>query len=158
MKGLSFFWTGWLIVAASAPAAWAGLPGTGHRPFSLRDTAVSAKEPHFRSVLDARKQPQQLERAKILYLVHQLRLSNRRFERNRAVYAGSRAASHMLMKYNAVKNRIHSAQEFIDRIATRSSSSGQPYYILDERGNKYPSREVLTEELHRLESRLARIS
>lgn len=53
------------------------------------------------------------------------------FYRNGNWYDAKRAVEHLRLKYQALlaRNLIHSADEFIDKGATRSSLSGSPYEI-----------------------------
>lgn len=109
----------------------------------------------FSKVSKSMHNPALLEKAKILYLINRIKFSSYRFERNGIAYEGSRAASHLLMKYTAVKDRIETAEQFVLYIAAGSSLSGRPYYILKEDGTRHPSRAVLLKELSLLEERLA---
>ena len=52
------------------------------------------------------------------------------FIRNGDEHQAKAASEHLEMKYNHVKDRIKSAEDFIDKIATKSSFSGSPYEIL----------------------------
>jgi len=131
--------------------------GESNETVLLRKTEATESNPQFRKVVQAMDDPDLLEKTKIMYLITQLRLSGYRFERNGAVYDGSKAASHLLMKYSAVKDRIETAKQFIDYVANGSSMSGQPYFILDAGGNRYLSHDVLRNELAELEKRIDEI-
>ncbi len=123
----------------------------------LREKEKPESNPQYQRVVGAMGGLASLEKAKILYLITQLKLSPCQFERNGAVDDGTKAASHLLKKYSAVKDRINTAEQFIDYVASRSSMSGQPYYILDKNRKRYPSREVLRNELAELEKRVGKV-
>jgi hypothetical protein len=67
----------------------------------------------------------------IVFMIRQTRLSDCRFYRNGAWYDASRAADHLLTKYQylATRGQINSAEEFIEKAASRSSLSGRAYQI-----------------------------
>ncbi|NNM00457.1 MAG: DUF5329 family protein [Gammaproteobacteria bacterium] len=52
------------------------------------------------------------------------------FERNGSQYAATSAADHLRLKYRRGRRYIASAEEFIDRLASRSSLSGKAYLII----------------------------
>lgn len=51
------------------------------------------------------------------------------FIRNGTEYDGPAAADHIRAKYRYYRDRIRSAEDFIDRTATRSELSGRPYQV-----------------------------
>jgi hypothetical protein len=77
----------------------------------------------------------------INYLLGFIEHSGCRFYRNGSWYDSHRAQSHLRDKYNylAGRNRIKTAEEFIERAATRSSMSGEEYQIQCEAGPVVPS-------------------
>jgi|GEM_PF-1229287 len=110
--------------------------------------------PEYKKVLRSMHSPSLLEKAKILYLISQLRLSLYRFERNGVMYDGRKAASHLMMKYGAVKNQVKTAEEFVNYIGSGSKKTGEPYHIVADDGTKYLSRDILMKELLILEEHI----
>lgn len=51
------------------------------------------------------------------------------FIRNGSEHSASEAATHMHRKLRAVHGRVHTAEQFIDHIGTRSSFSGRKYRV-----------------------------
>ncbi|MDR1298185.1 MAG: DUF5329 domain-containing protein [Deltaproteobacteria bacterium] len=51
------------------------------------------------------------------------------FIRNGKAYSASRAVSHLRSKLNRVKDRLSTAEEFVDKVASGSSMSGDPYLV-----------------------------
>jgi len=72
----------------------------------------------------------------INYLLGFIERSGCKFYRNGSWYNSHRAQSHLRDKYNylAARNRIKTAEDFIEQAATRSSTSGQEYQIQCEAG------------------------
>jgi hypothetical protein len=94
------------------------------------------------------------EKAKIEYLVERIRHSKHRFIRNGAVYSSGRAASFMLWKLQQKGSRIHTAEQFIYDIASKSATTGKDYLIKTKNGRLFPIRDVLLNELIVLDSAL----
>jgi hypothetical protein len=67
----------------------------------------------------------------IAYLIQQVRLPGCRFYRNGTWYEGERAQAHLRTKYESLSahGQIHSAEDFIEKVASRSSLSGEAYQI-----------------------------
>ncbi|MBW2689055.1 MAG: DUF5329 domain-containing protein [Deltaproteobacteria bacterium] len=68
------------------------------------------------------------------------------FIRNGKEHQSKDASEHLEMKYNHVKNRIKSAEIFIDKIASKSSFSGRPYEAMCD-GVKLSTEDWLEEAL-----------
>lgn len=110
--------------------------------------------PFYQDLLRLKEKEPLYEKSKILFLIDRVRRSPYRFQRNGAFYKGGRAAAHLMMKYRRKANYIHTAREFIDAVATRSSLTGEPYFIEIENGDLIPTRDLLLYELNRLEEHL----
>ena len=67
--------------------------------------------------------------AEIQYLLESIGQSHCVFIRNGETHAAAEAESHLRMKYRNGKFWVDSAEQFIKRIASKSSWSGDPYYI-----------------------------
>jgi hypothetical protein len=64
------------------------------------------------------------------YLIGKIEHSGCRFERNGEAYDATQAGEHMRMKLNRAGDRIQTAENFIDGIASKSYLSGKPYRLL----------------------------
>jgi hypothetical protein len=69
--------------------------------------------------------------AEIANLMHRMQHSNCQFGRNGSWYDAEKAVHHIDKKYQYLLKRkaIRSTEDFIDRAASRSSISGQPYWV-----------------------------
>lgn len=74
------------------------------------------------------------------------------FIRNGSEHSCREAAEHLQSKWQKHKDKIGSARDFIDELASKSGLSGQPYKIRFKDGSVLTTYEVLTRELQRLES------
>ena len=74
-----------------------------------------------------------------------------RMIRNGTAYDCETAVTFLRRKLAAMGDDVKTAEEFIDRIASRSSTSGQPYLVRLSDGKDVPAGEFLRLELVRLE-------
>jgi hypothetical protein len=74
------------------------------------------------------------------------------FMRNGAEYSGKEAADHLRAKWNAVGDKIATAEDFIDQIAAKSSLSGEPYRVRVANGAEIPAGAYLREKLAHFEN------
>ncbi|SFP85527.1 hypothetical protein SAMN05443579_116125 [Variovorax sp. PDC80] len=72
------------------------------------------------------------------------------FLRNGSEYNATEAAKHMQAKYEHFKKEIVTAEDFIERCATRSEMTGQAYRVKLGGGAIKESGEFLRAELHSL--------
>jgi hypothetical protein len=88
------------------------------------------------------------------YLLGFIDHSGCKFYRNGTWYDSHRAQSHLRDKYNylAARNRIKTAEDFIEQAATRSSMSGIDYQIQCGAGPAQPSHRWLTTALQEYRS------
>ena len=79
----------------------------------------------------ARAAPPAIAQTEINYLLGFIENSACQFFRNGSWCDARRAAAHLRDKYEmlASGDRIHTAEDFIEDVATRSSLSGQPYQV-----------------------------
>lgn len=124
----------------------------------LRSESLPEANPEYKKILKVLPNPALREKAKILYLISRIKHSSYRFERNGVVFDSRRAAMHLMMKYRAVKDQVETAEEFVFSIGSGSHKTGKPYFILTGDGARYPSRDVLMNELAVLEESLAEYS
>ena len=85
--------------------------------------------------------PPAVASTEINYLLDFVDRSGCQFYRNGSWYDSHRAQSHLRTKYDylVARDRIKSAEDFIDQAATQSSVSGEAYQIRCEAGPALPS-------------------
>ena len=94
------------------------------------------------------------ENQKIEYLIQSIqKLDGAMFFRNGTWHAPDEAAAHLRMKWENAGNRIKSARQFIDKIASTSSVSGNPYKIKFSDGKIVESKVFLNQQLAKLENK-----
>lgn len=79
----------------------------------------------------ARAAPPATAQAEINYLLRFVATSGCEFYRNGSWFDASKAQAHLREKYQFLvkTDRIHSAEDFIELAATKSSLSGEPYRV-----------------------------
>lgn len=79
----------------------------------------------------ARAAPPAIAQAEITYLLGYIESSGCEFYRNGSWNDSGKAQAHLRYKYEALAaaDRILTAEDFIDKAATKSSLSGQPYEV-----------------------------
>lgn len=70
------------------------------------------------------------EQVRIDALLGAIETSGCRFERNGTEYAAGEGAAHLRSKLERAGDRIQTAAQFIERVASGSSQSGKPYRVL----------------------------
>jgi len=65
----------------------------------------------------------------INYLLEFVATSDCAFIRNSERHNGADAADHLRGKYKLDKRHVHTAEDFISRVATKSSATGMPYTV-----------------------------
>jgi hypothetical protein len=110
--------------------------------------------PYFDWVIRERADQKKLEDAKVEYLIERVRKSPYTFVRNGSEHMSNQAAEHLTHKYRKAKERINTARQFIEHLATRSSSSGKLYMMKLPKEIAYPTGEILENELEILETEL----
>ena len=100
--------------------------------------------------------PPPMEQARIDRLIHHVEFQNGLvFIRNGREYSCEQAAKFLRGKMESMGKEVSTAREFIERIATRSSTSGKPYQIRLANGTLLPAGQYLIDELKRIESQPA---
>jgi len=91
-------------------------------------------------------------RGEIESLMSRLEVSACRFKRNGAWHTSAEARTHLQRKldYLQRKGAVASAEQFIERAATRSSLSGQPYWVQCGSQTPQPGGEWLLGQLRQL--------
>ena len=93
------------------------------------------------------------EKQKIDALIeHVGELKDAKFIRNGSSYEPATAVRFLRGKWNANKAEVKTARDFIDKVATKSGTSGEPYLMRYSDGKEIPSREFLLAELKKIES------
>lgn len=78
-------------------------------------------------------------------------LGDAEFIRNGKSYKAEKAASHLRSKLKRAGDRVKTAQDFIDGIASSSYFTGNPYYIKFNDGKQITSKEFFESRLKELE-------
>ena len=92
----------------------------------------------------------------IEYLINTVGESDCTFIRNGSRHNAEDAASHMRLKYRRGKRYATTAELFIERLASKSSWTGEAYAIECPDSEAVPSGEWLTARLHEYRGRAAR--
>jgi hypothetical protein len=80
------------------------------------------------------------EQAKIERLIEAVqRLGDAAFIRNGVSYSAATAVRFLRGKWQTRRGKVLSAEDFIDQVASCSSTTGQPYYIRFGDGRQLPS-------------------
>jgi hypothetical protein len=92
------------------------------------------------------------EKQKIELLIeHVARLKETKFVRNGSAYSAQTAAMFLRRKWQANESAVRTAQDFIDKVASFSGTSGKPYLIRMQDGTEVKSRDFLLATLSKLE-------
>lgn len=91
-------------------------------------------------------QPTHTEK-EIQYLINYLKGSDCSFVRNGSSYSGAKASEHLAGKYDYAKDKITSAESFIENIASQSYFSGKAYQVNCPDHASVASKQWLTERL-----------
>ena len=85
--------------------------------------------------------------ATIRHLINHVAGSDMRFVRNDSEYTPEEAASHKQKKYRHFREDISTPEDFIELCATKSLMSGEPYRVIDPKGNERNTSDWLRNEL-----------
>ena len=92
--------------------------------------------------------------AEIQYLLESIGQSQCAFIRNGKTHGAAEAESHLRMKYRNGKFWVDDAEQFIERIASKSSWSKKPYYIDCPDTGSEPAGEWLSKKLTALRKKI----
>ncbi len=93
------------------------------------------------------------ERARIDRLIRYVETrKDVRFIRNGHDYSSEEAAGFLRKKLDKMGEHVNSAREFIEQIASKSSTSGEAYSIRFANGRIEPAAKFLGDELHRMDA------
>jgi hypothetical protein len=103
------------------------------------------------SLAVARADPSSTAQTEINYLLAYVEKSGCEFHRNGTWYDAKRAQEHLRLKYEtlAAGNQIQSAEDFVEKAATKSSLSGRAYEIRCSSGGIVATNQWLREALAR---------
>lgn len=97
--------------------------------------------------------PDAMEEARIERLIHFVESQKRMvFVRNGKDHSAKEAALFLRAKYAKMGAQVMTAAQFIDQIASRSSTTGEIYKVRFADGRLLPAAKVLREELARMDS------
>ena len=77
-------------------------------------------------------------------------LKSAQFNRNGTLYDAETASKHLKMKWNKAGNSIKTAEDFIDKIASKSSMTGTEYKIVYDNGKEITTKKFLYDKLKKL--------
>jgi hypothetical protein len=99
----------------------------------------------------ARAAPPAIARTEINHLLEFIESSGCEFYRNGSWYDSKKAQAHLRSKYEmfAASGRIDTAEDFIEKAATKSSLSGRPYQVRCSGGEVVTTTQWLRDELAR---------
>ena len=102
--------------------------------------------------LSAQKQSiKPTEKQKMEQLIKSIEiLDGAQFYRNGQYYSAKEAADHLRLKLSNAGDKIKTAKQFIDNIATKSSMSGKAYKIKFKDGKVVESKVFLYQKLYEL--------
>lgn len=96
--------------------------------------------------------PSPSEQARIQRLIAYVEAqTTTRFVRNGSAYSSKDAAKFLRKKFEKMGEHVTTAQQFIDQIASRSSTSGEVYLIRFPDGRQIPAARFLGDELARMD-------
>jgi hypothetical protein len=100
----------------------------------------------------AQAAPTEAERARIERLIAFVgRQTGLKFVRNGSAYSPADAARFLRGKFDKMGEHVNTAQQFIDEIASRSSTTGQAYQIRFADGRSVSAAQFLGDELQRMD-------
>lgn len=98
------------------------------------------------------------ESQKISYLLQSLETSKVLFIRNGQEHSGAEAKAHLTLKLEKAGTRIQTAEDFITYLGSRSSISGEPYYVELPDGTRIKSGVWLRKKLVEIEAKLNNVN
>ena len=103
--------------------------------------------------LTARAAPPPHEQSRIERLIRFVEMQkDMTFVRNGSEYSCADAGKFLRGKLESMGAEVTTAREFIERIATKSSMSGQPYHVKFADGKMIPAAQFLADELKRMDA------
>lgn len=104
------------------------------------------------AVCAANAVPSAAEQARIQRLIAYVEAqSTIRFVRNGSAYSSKDAATFLRRKFEKMGEHVTTAQQFIEQIASKSSTTGEVYQIRFPDGRQIPAARFLGDELKRMD-------
>lgn len=98
--------------------------------------------------------PSPAEQARIQRLIAYVETQTTiRFVRNGTAYSSGDAAKFLRKKFDKMGEHVTTAQQFIEQIASKSSTTGEAYLIRFPDGRQVPAARFLGDELARMDRR-----
>ncbi len=119
---------------------WTGVPGNSWAP--PRAPAWAADAPD-----------RQRERARITALLDAVEHSGAKFVREGKEYSAVQGRKHLARKLRHAGERVKTAEDFIESIASRSSTTGRPYFVRLVNGEKMESGAWMRQRLAEIDGR-----
>jgi hypothetical protein len=92
------------------------------------------------------------EKQKIETLIKEVALKDAKFVRNGSTYSAESAATFLRRKWEANESEVKTARDFIDKVASFSGTSGEPYLIRFKDGDEIKSRDFLLAQVKKLDT------
>ncbi len=115
----------------------------GQKPFLSEKT--SDKAVYQKYLKDPDKKSNEIN-----YLLNLVETSSLSFERNGQKASGKDAAKLLKYKLNQFKNKIHTTEDFIEKVASFSNHTKKSYYVILPDGKKLVLKDLLYTELNKL--------
>jgi len=113
-------------------------------------TGAGPASPSTPASTEAAKHETEKEKIEALIVLVE-NLPDARFDRNGTVYDAKTAGKFLRGKWKTNAKAVHTAKDFIAKVATGSESSGKPYVIRFADGKEMNSGDYLTAELEKME-------
>jgi hypothetical protein len=128
------------------------LVGDDSVSFMINDAPPATEPPQDDADRDTADVPEEgAEKEYIGQLIEHVRtLESAVFIRNGEEHAPAEAADHLQRKWDYAADDISTAEEFIEQLASKSSTTGEPYRIRLADGTEQPSGQYLRERLAEL--------
>ncbi len=120
----------------------------------LAPAAPLAESSAFEKALSLPPSSDEVEKAKIEYLLERIGKSPYNFIRNGTQHSGKKAEAHLKWKYLRNQKNATTAEQFIDQIATRSKISGEKYWVVLPDKRRIALRDFLLYELRSFDESL----
>jgi hypothetical protein len=105
--------------------------------------------------LDAESADRQREQARIAALLDTVERSGAAFIREERTYSAAEGRKHLERKLHHAGDRVTTAEQFIEEIASRSSTTGRPYFVKLPSGEQVETGPWLRQRLAEIDSPVA---
>jgi hypothetical protein len=119
--------------------------GYAQAQVSIRSIEASSKAAYQKYLKDQDKNLNEIN-----YLLDLIENSSLSFERNGQKGSGKNAAKVLRYKFNQYRNKIHTTEDFIEKVASFSSHTNKSYYVSIPEGERFLLKDLLYTELKKL--------